>query len=183
MPIQGAGWELHVVRKSMQSRRGRFRTIGTYQVFHDGNPQPGLSGTSVETKGPGDNSHEGNGRRVEAGTYPLGTAAGKHYVSIGYLVSADPDQTPKPGLALPESHTGKRTGIFIHPGHGFLASVGCINLTAPLPNGSVDIPFVDSRDRVIAAINDLKAFPGAGFPSSNGHPIKRAWVVIDGEPT
>lgn len=181
MAITGVGWELHIVRQNEQVRNGRRRTIGDYAVYHDGVAQPGLSGTSVETKGPGDNKVMGNGRRVEAGRYPLWTQAGSHYVTIGYLVTNDPDQTPKPGMELMQ--TGNRTEILVHPGHGFLASVGCINLTAPLASGATDIPFVDSRDRVIAAINDLKAFAGAAFPHYNGQPIANAWVVIDGEPT
>jgi hypothetical protein len=181
MPIAGAGWELFIQRSSEQSRGGRRRTIGTYQIFHDGAPQTGLlRGTSVETKGPGDNKVAGNGRRVEAGTYPLATQAGTHYVTIGFIVSDDPDQTPKPGLELLE--TGNRSEILVHPGHGFLASVGCINLTGPLKSGATDIPFVNSRDRVIAAIEDLKAFSGPSFPHHNGQPIANATVVIEGEP-
>lgn len=180
MPISGRGWELHIVRQSEQTRNGRRRTIGTYQVFHDGAAQPALSGTSVETKGPGNNQVSGNGRRVEAGTYPLATQAGSHYVTIGYVVTTDPDQTPKPGMEL--LNTNNRTEILVHPGHGFLASIGCINLTVPLPSGNDDIPFVDSRDRVIAAIDDLKAFAGQNFPHKNGFPIANAFVVIDGEP-
>src|SRR3954471_1328198 len=104
MPITGQGWEIHIVRQRVQERRGRFRTIGTYQIFHNGMARPNLSGTSVETKGPGENSVRGNGRRVEAATYPLATQAGDHYVTIGYHVSNDPDETPKPGLEL--RHTG-----------------------------------------------------------------------------
>lgn len=180
MPITGAGWELHIQRQTTQTRGTRSRTIGVYQVFHDGRPQAGLSGTAVETKGPGDNRVAGNGRRVEAGAYPLATQAGSHYVTIGYRVSADSDQTPKPGLELTD--TGNRREILVHPGHGFLASIGCINLTAPLADGATDIPFVDSRDRVIAAIDDLRAFLGDTFPHHNGRPILNAHVVIDGEP-
>lgn len=180
MPIAGTGWELHIVRQGEQTRNGRRRTVGQYAVFHDGKSQRSLTGTSVETKGKGDNAVMGNGRRVEAGTYPLSTQDGVHYVTIGYLVSDDPDQTPKPGLLL--THTGNREGILVHPGHGFLASVGCINLTSPLANGSADIPFVDSRDRVIAVIEDLKSFTGSAFPHHNGQPITGASVVIDGEP-
>jgi hypothetical protein len=180
MPIAGKGWELFIQRESVQSRGGRRRTIGTYQIFHDGVAQTKLSGTSVETKGPGDNKVAGNGRRIEAGTYPLATQAGKHYVTIGFLVTKDPDQTPKPGLEL--RNTGNRSEILVHPGHGFLASIGCINLTGPLSSGATDIPFVNSRDRVIAAIDDLKAFGGASFPHHNGQPIANATVVIDGEP-
>jgi hypothetical protein len=180
MPISGNGWELHIVRKLEQDRSGRSRTIGDYQVYRDGVPQPSLQGTSVETKGPGDNKVRGNGRRLEAGTYPLATQDGTRYVTIGYIVSPDPDQTPKPGLEL--RSTGNRTEILVHPGHGFLASVGCINLTARLASGKSDIPFVDSRDRVIAAIQDLRAYCGTSLPHYNGQPIAHATVVIDGEP-
>jgi len=180
MPIAGSGWELHITRQSEQNRRGRVRTIGIYQVFHDGSRQDGLSGTAVEAKGPGNNAVRGNGRRIEAGRYPLATQAGSHYVTIGYLISTDPDQTPKPGIEL--LSTRNRSEILVHPGHGFLASVGCINLTAPLASGNTDIPFVDSRDRMIATLNNLKAYCGAKFPHYNGQPIADAWVVIDGEP-
>jgi hypothetical protein len=182
MPITGRGWELFIQRRNTQDRRGRKRTIGTYQIFHDGVAVNHLTGTAVETKGPGDNNVQGNGRRIEAGIYPIGTQDGLHYVTIGYIVSTDPDQTPKPGLELLKSGTGNRSEILVHPGHGFLASVGCINLTAPLSSANTDIPFVDSRDRVIAAIDDLKAFSGNRFPHHNGQPIANAFVVIDGEP-
>jgi hypothetical protein len=180
MPITSTGWELHIVRSREETRGERKRTVGTYQVYRNGVPQAELAGMSVETKGPGDNKVAGNGRRIEAGTYPLRTHDGMHYVTIGYLVSADSDQTPKPGLEV--GHTGNRSAILMHPGHGFLASVGCINLTAPLAGPQIDIPFVDSRDRVIAAIDDLKSFAGVSFPHHNGQPIANAWVVIDGEP-
>ncbi|MCX5516121.1 hypothetical protein [Kaistia algarum] len=168
------------MRKLEQDRAGRRRTIGDYQVYHEGVAQASLTGTAVETKGPGDNKVRGNGRRIEAGTYPLATQDGARYVTIGYIVSTDPDQTPKPGLEL--LSTGNRTEILVHPGHGFLASVGCINLTAKLTSGRSDIPFVDSRDRVIAAIQDLRAYSRSSFPHYNGHPIANASVVIDGEP-
>lgn len=180
MPIAGKGWELHVVRQSTQARNGRKRTIGSYQVFHDGTPQQKLVGTTIETKGPGSNAVRGNGLRVEAGTYPLATQGGSHYVTLGYHVSRDPDQTPKPAIELVE--TGNRTEILVHPGHGFLASIGCINLTTSLQSGSVDIPFVDSRNRVIAAIDDLRQYCGSSFPHYNGQRIANAWVVIDGLP-
>jgi len=180
MPLSNKGWELHIQRQSVQARGDRKRTIGVYRILHDGVPQDGLSGTSVEAKGPGDNQVAGNGRRVKAGTYPVATQAGSHYVTLGYRVSDDSDQTPKPGFELLK--TVNRREILVHPGHGFLASIGCINLTSPLANGATDIPFVDSRDRVIAAIDDMKAFLGDGFPHHNGQPILRAQVVIEGEP-
>ncbi|TGR83572.1 hypothetical protein EN866_34050 [Mesorhizobium sp. M2D.F.Ca.ET.223.01.1.1] len=179
MPIAGVGWELHVVRQNVQQRRGRVRTIGTYQIYHNGNAQ-NIKGTSVEAKGIGDNKVAGNGRRIQAGTYPLATQAGSHYVTIGYLISNDCDQTPKPGLELQQ--TGNRREILVHPGHGFLASIGCINLTSALASANTDISFVDSRDRVIAAITDLQTFAGSTFPHHNGQPIDNAWVVIDREP-
>lgn len=180
MPIAGSGWELLITRADVQERRSRLRTVGSYQVYHDGALQQALDGTSVETKGPGDNQVEGNGRRIEAGAYPLATQDGSHYVTIGYLNSSDPDQTPKPSLKLID--TGNRVGVLIHPGHGFLASIGCINLTSHLADGDVDVPFVDSRKRVIAVIDDLRTYTGRSFPHHNGHRISDAFVIVDGEP-
>jgi hypothetical protein len=176
MAVPGLGWTLQVSRAGEQERNGRRRTIGEYRIYRDGQPTS-LSGTSVEAKGPGSNLVRGNGRCVEAGRYPLATQDGDHYRTIGYLVSDDCDLTPKPGVELLD--TGARSEILVHPGHGFLASIGCINLTSDLRSGSDDIPFVDSRDRVIAAINDLRNFLGANFPQHNGHAIPRAWVVIE----
>jgi hypothetical protein len=178
--LAGRGWELYIQRHTQQVRNERIRTVGSYTVFHDGLAQSLLSGTSVETKGPGDNSRPGNGRRIEAGTYPLGTQDGMHYLTWGYVKSSDPDEHPKPGIEV--LNTQSRVGILIHPGLGFLASVGCINLTGPLASGSTDIPFIDSRDRIIGIIEDMKMFLGTDFPRSNGRPIPRATVVLRGEP-
>jgi hypothetical protein len=99
---------------------------------------------------------------------------------LGYKNSTDPDVTPKPGLEL--NDTGKRSEILIHPGHGFLSSVGCINPCSSLPSANELINFVGSRQRVIDIIEDLKAFLGTKFPKQNGKPIPSAFVVIDGEP-
>lgn len=171
-----AGWVLHVARQTEQDRNGRRRTLGTYRIFHEG-VQTGLTGTSVEAKGPGDNHVPGNGHCLEAGIYTLATHAGLHYCTIGYKVDDDCDVTPKPGLEL--LNTGNRSAILVHPGHGFLASIGCINLTDSLPSAASDIPFVDSRTRVISAINDLRNFTGTRFPKANGTPIPNAWLIIE----
>lgn len=175
MTDQGA-WLLHVRRLAEQVRGERRRTIGIYRVLHDG-VETQLSGTTVEAKGPGDNRVRGNGRCLAPGSYPLATHEGQHYKTWGYMVDDDCDRTPKPGLELLD--TGARDDILVHPGHGFLASIGCINLTASLDGPAVDIPFVDSRTRVIAVIEDLKAFLGADFPRHNGRAIPRAHIVID----
>ncbi len=88
MPITGTGWEMCITRKSEQRRAsdGKRRTVGDYQIYHDGQKQTGagLSGMVAETRGPGDNTHENNNRRVEAGRYPLATQDGVKYVTIGY---------------------------------------------------------------------------------------------------
>lgn len=184
MPIQHSGWELHIVRNSEQRRSsdGKRRTVGRYQVFHDGVAQTGagLSGTVAETRGPGKNAPAGNNRRIEVGRYPLFTQDGVKYVTIGFKNSESPTASPKPGLLLEE--TDERVGILIHPGNGFLSSIGCINPCTSLPNAAEQIDYAPSRRRVIAIINDLKAFAGIGFPTSNGHRIPLAFVVIDGEP-
>ena len=182
MPIKRKDWEIHIVRKSEQRRGEQRRTVGTYQVFHNGVAQMGadMSGMVAETKGPGANQPAGNGRRIRAGRYPISTQDGTNYKTFKYAESDDPDVTPKPGLEL--NKTGKRSEILIHPGAGFLKSVGCINLCMSLPNANEDISYKGSRRRVIAIIEDLKAFLGPDFPKTNGLPIPRATVVIDGEP-
>lgn len=184
MPIEGKGWEFHIVRHSEQRRAsdGKRRTVGKYQVFHDGVKQTGagLSGTVAETRGPGANKPAANNRRVEPGRYPLFTQDGSKYVTIGYKESESSSAKPKPGLEL--KRTGQRAEILIHPGQGFLASIGCINPCTSLPNASELIDYAPSRRRVIAIINNLKAFSGAGFPTKNGRAIPNAFVVIDGDP-
>jgi hypothetical protein len=184
MPIQNHGWEFHIVRKSEQRRPsdGKRRTVGEYQVFHNGVKQTGagLSGMVAETRGPGANAPAGNNRRIEEGRYSLFTQDGTKYVTIGYKESENTSARPKPGLELKE--TGQRSEILIHPGQGFLASIGCINPCTSLPNAAEMIDYVPSRRRVIAIINDLKAFAGSAFPTGNGKRIPNAFVVIDGEP-
>jgi hypothetical protein len=185
MPIQNSGWEFHIVRKSEQKRSsdGKRRTVGEYQIFHDGVKQTGagLSGMVAETRGPGINKMpEGKNHRIEQGRYPLFTQDGAKYVTIGYRDSESASAKPKPGLELKE--TDERTEILIHPGQGFLSSIGCINPCTSLPNAAEMIDFVPSRKRVIAIINDLKGFAGSAFPARNGKRIPNAFVVIDGEP-
>lgn len=189
MPITGKGWEFHLVRKAEQRRPsdGKIRTVGRYQIYHDGVKAPGphMSGMTAETRGDSNNAdnndQSGNNRRIEADTYPLATQAGSKYVTIGYSKSVSPRVYPKPGIEV--LGTNKRAEILIHPGIGFLASIGCINPCTSLPNAAEPIDYGPSRARVIGIIEDLKAYLGADFPKKNGFPIPRAWLVVDGEPT
>lgn len=169
-------WELRITRAGEQIRNSRRRTTGRYEVFHDGVKVGALSGATAETKGPGDNKTSGNNRCVEAGTYNLSTQAGNKYVTMGYTSNVNPAALKRPGLLL--LPTGKRIGILLHPGRGFLSSIGCINPTTKLANADDDMAFVDSRKRVIAIIDDLKAFLGSSFPATNGSKIPNATVVI-----
>jgi hypothetical protein len=184
MPTTGQGWEILIERKTTQRRAsdGKVRTMGAYQVFHDGQPVAGLAGTTAESRGPGDNSVAENGKRIEAGRrYPLWTQDGTKYDTIGYVQDESTNARPKPGIELKE--TGARTEILIHPGvNSFLSSVGCINLCTSLPHSGERIDYPGSRRRVIALIEDMKAFLGAAFPSQNSKRIPNAWAVIDGEP-
>lgn len=180
MPITGKGWEILIERKSVQRRNGRARTVGTYRVFHDG-VDAGLSGTTAESNGPGDNSAAKNNKRVEPGRYPMATQEGTKYDTYGYREEDNPHVKPKPGIEL--TNTGKRSEILIHPGIGFLASVGCINLCKILPNAEERISYPGSRKRVIALIEDMKTFLGTSFPAKNGQRIPKAHVVIEGEPS
>jgi hypothetical protein len=185
MPITGTGWEMHIIRESEQRREsdGKRRTVGTYQVYHDGEKQMGedLAGMVAETRGPGDNSKPGNNRRIEAGRYPLATQDGSKYVTVGYKNSDSVSAKPRPGIELKE--TDPRSEILIHPGVGFVASIGCFNPCTSLPDAEEMIDFPHSRLRVIAIIEDMKSYLNGGFPSKNGKKIPNAFVVIDGEPT
>jgi hypothetical protein len=182
VPITGQGWEFHVERTDVQYRvsDGKPRTVGTYQVYHDGTAVQGLTGTTAESRGPGNNAVARNGCRVEAGRYPLATQAGTKYKTHDYTSNPNQAALPRPGLELRD--TGNRSEILIHPGLGFLASIGCINLCEQLPSATDLISFADSRTRVIAIIDDLRNFLGAAFPSNNGLPIPNAFAVIDHEP-
>jgi hypothetical protein len=183
MAITGNGWEFHIERKVEQRRAsdGKRRTVGNYQIYHDGVKQTGqgMFGMVAETRGPGDNQQAGNNRRVEQGRYPLFTQAGTKYVTIGYKESESIGAIPRPGIELMD--TGNRAEILIHPGIGFLSSIGCINPCTNLPNANEPIDFIPSRRRVIAIINDMKSYI-AGFPTNNGKRIPNAFVVVDGEP-
>jgi len=180
MPV----WEFRIVRESVQRRNsdGKRRTIGKYQVFHDGVGQTGagLRGTTAEAKGPGANVPVNNGKRIEKGRYPLRTHAPGHYATIGFSASTDPGAEPKPCIEVGD--TVARTDILIHPGDGFLSSIGCINLCTSLPNANEPIDYAPSRKRVLAVLDDLKAFLGNAIPNKNGKLIPNVFLVIDGEP-
>ena len=186
MPITGQGWELHVVRRTVQTRtfgETTIRTVGTYQVFHDGVAQTGvgMTGTMAESKGPGKNRPEGNRRRIEAGRYPLSTHGTAKYKTWNFDSTENVNKNPKPGFLLRD--TDQRTGILVHPGkNSFLSSVGCFNPCTSLPDSSENIDYKPSRGRVIAIIENMKAFVGNSFPSTNGKAIPNAFVVVDGEP-
>jgi hypothetical protein len=184
MPIAGDGWEFHIVRKSVQTRPdgARKRTVGTYRIFHDGIEQAGklLRGMIAECKGPGANRPAGNGKRVEAGRYPVATHLGARYRTIGF----DPDSAPgghrRPSLLL--LNTGERAGILIHPGRNFLSSIGCFNPCTSLPDGAEMMDFEGSLARTIAIIADLRSFLGSRFPAAAPKRVPGAAFVIDGEP-
>jgi len=183
MPIIGRGWELHVERLGLHQRGELQRTYGRYTVYVDGAPA-GLGGFMAETIGPGDNSMADNGRRIEAGRYPL-TTHYRSFVSAGYSLNEDViADAPMPAIRL--LGTNARTGILVHPVYLpdpklYVASVGCLNPTrAVRPDQSID--FWDSRARVIALIDSLRAFRPEAFATTAPTPIEGAAVVIDGEP-
>jgi hypothetical protein len=79
MPISNTGWKLHIIRDAEQRRPsdGRRRTVGRYQVYHDGVAQTGagLSGMTAEAKGPGANTPADNGKRIEKGAIRCGRSS------------------------------------------------------------------------------------------------------------
>jgi hypothetical protein len=183
MPITRKGWELHVERLTVHTGGPRERTFGRYQVYIKGTAQPGLNGFICESEGPGDNSETGKDlRRVEAGRYQLYTQFGK-YRSIGYAKDNRPAGTkPMPGFRVEDR--GVRTAILVHPGHPpslYLSSIGCLNPTEQIGPREV-MNFWDSRRRVIAMLESLKAFAPKAFTHEVNTEIPGASIVIDGEP-
>lgn len=179
--ISKEGWELHVVRTEVQVHRGKKRTYGSYEVFLHGERQRGLSGHMCECPGPSDNEHRGSGKRIRAGTYPLYTQDGR-YRTVDYSVEEKAGATPMPAVLL--RGTGSRTGILIHPAHPpklYLSSIGCFNPTAVV-DATQNMDFFDSRRRVVALIESLKAFHPGVFVERAIRRIPGASVIIDGEP-
>jgi hypothetical protein len=176
-----------IVRTADQTRivdgATRRRTVGTYQVYHNGQPVAGLGGAMAEAKRPGDNTLDGNvhDRCIEPGRYPLWTQYGTKYRTLGYdhspEAAAHTGIKPRPGFELRQ--TGERSEILVHPAQGFLWSVGCLHPCEALPQGESNINFVDSRKRVIALIDDMKAWLGDNFPKHDGERIPQASIVID----
>ena len=165
MPITGQGWEIHVQRVKEQTRGNRTRTVGTYQVFHDGEPAAAIASgrpgaafrhhRRIEGARPERHTRDqANPSRILPGRYPLKTSGGPTYVTTGFRrdLQIEPQM---PGIELRK--TGNRTDIFIHPGKNeFLSSIGCINPCTSLPDANENIDYPGSRRRVIALIEDMK---------------------------
>ena len=188
MPIRGQGWELEVNRLCEQTNGSRTRTVGTYQVFHDGvaathrirvdGVDVPLSGTTAESRGPSQNDRpatNANPSRILATSYRLATSGGPEYVTNDYRQDLT-IAAPMPGIELLD--TGNRFAILIHPGkHVFLSSIGCINPCTNLPDPEEIISYPGSRRRVIALIEDMKRFLGS-IPAAGDSPIPGASLVI-----
>ncbi|MGB7369922.1 hypothetical protein [Erythrobacter sp.] len=182
MPILGKAWELHVERLGIQRCGSLARTVGRYQVYLGGHAVFGLDGFMCEPLGPGDNSIADNGKRVEAGRYPLWTHYGK-YRSTGFSTDMRvKGDDPMPALGL--RATGKRIAILIHPAHPpnpYLSSVGCFNPSEIL-DASQEIDFWDSRERTIKLLDNLQDYSPDAFEDGKMARIGGATVVVDGEP-
>jgi len=170
-------WTFLVQRLREERREGEGfnRTVGTYQVLHDGLPVPGLSGMTVERQGPGDNGAVGKAqhRCIAAGTYPINSHSTAKYKTVGYKRSG---QHPRPALEI--GQTDKREGILIHPADGYGSTIGCINLASALADADADIELSDSVQRVIDVIDDLARFNGGSLPRADGARVPGAQLDI-----
>jgi hypothetical protein len=168
-------WELRVSRKTEQTRNGKRRLVGRYQVFHDGRPAIGLHGAIAESLGP---------RATAPVTDETPEVFCAHvindekYATIGYSLNANPAALQRPGLLFVSADQQRR--LLLHPARGFCWSVGTIHLASKLDHSAFDIDFADSRARTIALIDDLRAFVGFGFPTSAGSKIPRAKIMFSG---
>lgn len=180
-------WVLQIrrIRQEKRASQGFARTISKYRVLHDDVEVGALTGFFAERQGPGDNSKTGvkEHRRIAAGTYSISTHDGvgdEKYKTIGYAEDGGIGSIPRPCIRL--DGTDRRSGILIHPGNGYLWSIGCFNPAGDMTDAGSNIRFADSRARVIAIIEDLKDYLGPSFPKSNNRSIPDASIVIRGEP-
>ena len=74
--------------------------------------------------------------------------------------------------------TGVREGVLIHPAQGYLWSIGCLNLTAPLGGAQDNINYVESRRRVIALIDNMSKTL-ADFPSLDNRDTGAILLIRD----
>jgi hypothetical protein len=175
-------WEIRIKRLGVQKSGANQRTYATYQVFMDGKPVAGLSGNMCERTGPGSKTPK-SGKRIVPGTYPLSTQFGMKYKSLDFSDVTKPGgQKPMPGILLMK--TAPRSAILIHPSHPptlYISSIGCLNPTQPRTSKQ-NIDFVDSRSRVIALIDSLKAFAPNSFKKKANTAIPNATCIIEGDP-
>jgi len=175
-------WEIRIKRLGVQKSGANARTYATYEVFIDGTRVDALSGNMCERTGPG-SKKPGSGKRIVPGTYPLSTHFGTKYKSVGFSDVTNPGgQKPMPGILLKK--TLPRDAILIHPSHPptlYISSVGCLNPTQKRTSKQ-NIDFVESRGRVIALIDSLKAFAPAAFAKAKPTAIPGATCVIEGDP-
>jgi hypothetical protein len=171
------GWTLAVQRIRSEERAGEgfARTVGTYSVLHDGVPRNALSGMTVERQGPGDNGSIGKAqhRCIAAGDYPLRPHASQKYRTTGY---ASDGSHPRPAIELGD--TRDRSAILVHPADRYGSTIGCINLSGPLTDAESDIVLPDSIKRVIAVIEDLRAYCGGRLNLAEDGSIQGAKIVI-----
>lgn len=182
VPTNGFCIYLRRVRQEKRASMTFPRTIGEYQCYWNGAPLQGLAGQIVERGGPGDNTDEIGDlrdRRIVAGSYPVAIHEGVKYRTYRYSNDTTPAGRPKPGLLVEK--TDEREAILIHPGNGYLSSIGCLNPSVGLTNANSNIDFSDSRSRVIAIIEAMKGAMGDAFPKSGK--IPNATILIEGEPT
>jgi len=176
------GFVLHIKRTHSERNGTKTRTVGSYQAYFDRRKVKDISGTCYEPRGPGDNTASGIGKRcIEPGTYPLRTHIGRKYTTFGYADSRRHADLKRPGILV--GRTNKRTAILIHPGIGFLASIGCINFSQALSGPSARMDYAESRRRVIDFIDAMSEKLGRDFPRRGTERITDGWLVIDGDAT
>jgi len=161
--IPETGWTLLVRRLRTEKRASKryARTVGTYQVYVDGQPVAGLAGMTVEREGPGDNGPVGKAghRCIEAGAYPLRGHDTENYAIVGFATDGD---HPRPAIEV--GATASRTGILVHPASGYASTIGCINLAGRLVDEDSDFSLTDSTARVIALIDNLQRESHGALP-------------------
>jgi Domain of unknown function (DUF1906) len=175
--LPSAGWVMFVRRLREETRAGEgfARTVGCYQILRDGIPVEQAGGWTVERQGPGNNGEIGHTYHtcIAAGTYPLRLHSTEKYKTIGYVTNGE---HPRPAIEV--GNTGDRVGILIHPADGYGSTIGCINLSGPLPDTSANILLNDSTARVVAIIESLRVYHNGSLPVSADGSLTNSLLFI-----
>ena len=122
-------------------------------------------------------------RRVEAGKYPARTHKTSDYQTSDYTGRPGTRRSPRLGLAARRHQWAPATESSSTRPVATGSTIGCVNLGPEITGPNSRLTMRDSLKRVVAVIDDLKAFAGPRFPGPDSEAIPNAFVLIVDPPS